>query len=275
MLNVKLDRPLAIFDIEATGTNIRTDRIVELAVVKILPAEGKEVHVFRVNPEMPIPAEAAAIHGITDADVAHCPPFKAVAPKIFRLFDGCDLGGYNVLRYDIPLLQEEFTRASLNFTLEGRRVLDAQRIFHRKEPRDLTAALSFYCGEMHVDAHGAEADALATLRVIEGQFARYPDLPQTMEDLDAYCNPRDASWVDREGRLKIENGEIVLNFGKKKGESLKALARNDPGFLKWMLKGDFPSDTKEHVRKALSEYRADPIGAMLGDMLGSGGKPTP
>jgi DNA polymerase-3 subunit epsilon len=258
MFKWKLDRPLAVFDIEATGSTPRADRIVELAIVRLAPDGRRETHVMRVNPGMPIPPEVTQIHGITDADVANCPSFCQIAGKVQELLQGCDLAGYNVVRYDIPMLVEEFARCGVRFDLDGRRIVDAQRIFHRREPRDLTAALAFYCNELHLDAHGAEGDALATLRVLEAELERYADLPRDMAALDAYCNPRDASWVDREGRLKWVNGEVVLNFGKKKGTPLRHIIRDDPGFIKWMLRGDFPRDTKEIVENAMAGTWPDP-----------------
>lgn len=248
---LRLDRPLAVIDIEATGTSPRADRIVELAIIRLMPDGTRSTHTFLVNPQVPIPPETTEIHGISDSDVADSPTFGEIAPEVFRLLEGCDLAGYNILRFDIPMLAEEFLRANTPFDIDGRRIIDAQRVFHRREPRDLTAALAFYCGEMHFDAHGAESDALAVIRVLEGQFKRYPDLPRDIDELDAYCNPRDPSWVDRTGKLKWVNNEIVLNFGRKKGESLRTLIRNDPGFIKWMLKSDFPRDMQEIVANAL------------------------
>lgn len=250
-LALKLDRPLVVFDIEATGATPRADRIVELAILRVHPDGHTDSHVFRVNPEMPIPAEATAIHGISDEDVRHCPTFKELAPKIQELLSGCDLAGYNVLRFDIPMLVEEFLRAGVRFDPDAFRVVDAQRIYHRKEPRDLTAALSFYCKEMHLGAHGAEADALATLRVLNAQIERYGDLPRDVAALSDYCDPRDAAWADRQGRLRWVNGQIVLNFGKKKGAKLIDMIKEDPGFLKWILRSDFPRDVKEIVENAL------------------------
>lgn len=251
MRSLTLDRPLAVFDIESTGTDPVQDRIVELCIVRLSPGGRRETHTLRINPGMPIPAGATAVHGITDADVAACPPFSDLAPEIARLFDSCDLAGYNLLRFDIPMLVEEFRRAGLTFQVEGRRVVDAQRIYHRREPRDLTAAVAFYCGKPHTDAHGAEADALATLEVLEGQLNRYPDLPVDVEGLDRYCNPRHPTWADRIGRLKWANGEIVVNFGARRGESLRSLVQTNSGYLKWILKGAFPADTQEIVRNAL------------------------
>jgi DNA polymerase-3 subunit epsilon len=249
---LKLDRPLAVFDIEATGTAVRADRIVELSIVRLMPNGDRDTRNYRVNPQMPIPPEATRIHGISDADVARCPTFTQIAPEVSGFLDGCDLAGFNVWRFDIPMLAEEFQRAGIPFDVDSRRILDAQRIFHRREPRDLTAALAFYCNEMHLGAHGAEADVLATLRVIEAQFDHYADLPRDMNALHEYCNPRDASWVDRTGKLRWTDGHVVLNFGKKKGTRLQDLIREDPGFVKWMLRSDFPQDLKTILESALA-----------------------
>jgi len=258
MFKRKLDCPLAVFDIEATGTSPRADRIVELAVVKLMPDGTRKTLTFRVNPEMPIPPETTEIHGITDADVAGCPIFADIATEIMRFLEGCDLAGYNVLRFDIPMLTEEFLRAGLQFDPAERRVIDVQRIFHRREPRDLAAALAFYCGEMHLDAHGAESDVMATIRVLEGQFRKYGDLPRDMDELAEYCNPRDPRWVDRTGRLKWADKEIVLNFSRKKGTPLRALVETDPGFVKWMLRSDLPHDMRQIVRNAVEGKWPDP-----------------
>ncbi|MCE9614048.1 MAG: 3'-5' exonuclease [Lentisphaerae bacterium] len=247
MSNLQLYRPLAVLDIEATGTNPQSDRLIDLAIVRIMPDGRHDPHTFRVNPGIPIPEDSARIHGIRDADVRDCPLFKDVAAQVNDVLANCDLGGFNVLRFDIPMLIEEFGRVGIAFDISERRIVDAQRIFHRREPRDLTAALSYYCQEMHLGAHGAMADADATVRVLEAQLKRYPDLPRDVAELDAYCNPRDPGWVDREGRLKWAGSEIVVNFGKKKGESLRALLREDPGFIKWMMRSNFPKDVKQLI----------------------------
>ena len=248
---MKLDRPLAFFDIESTGTSPGADRIVELAVVRLMPDGSRESRTWRLNPGIPIPAEVTAIHGITDADVADCPSFADAADDILKAFDDADLSGYNVLRFDIPMLTEEFFRAGIRFEWEHRRIIDVQRIYHRKEPRDLTAALAFYCNEMHLDAHGAVADVDATIRVLEAQCGRYTDLPSDMDGLDAYCNPRQPGWVDRTGRLKWQNGEVVLNFGKRKGTPLRQIVEGDTNFVNWMLRSDFPRDVKEILMDAM------------------------
>ncbi|MEI8121576.1 MAG: 3'-5' exonuclease [bacterium] len=268
MYKWQLDRPLAVFDIESTGINPRTDRIIELSVVKLMPPKGAhQLHTFLLNPGIPIPPESSAIHGIKDSDVADKPLFKTLAPDLYRLLEGCDFGGYNIIRFDIPMLIEEFVRASINFNMAGRRIVDAQRIFHKREPRDLKAALDFYCGELFLEGHRAEADALATVRVLEGQFSKYPDLPRTLDELDKYCDLRDPSWADRDGKLRWQNREIAINFGKNKGKLISEMARVDPGFLKWILKSDFASDTKDIISKILEGKKIDPIGAGIADQL--------
>lgn len=251
-MNLKLDKPLAVFDIESTGVNPRADRIIDLAIVKLLPDDHRETFTWRVNPEMPIPAQASEIHGIYDDDVKDCPTFRQVAPEIKDTLKDCDLGGFNILRYDIPLLREEFLRVGVPFAVEGRRLFDAQRIFHMKEPRDLTAALQYYAGEVHTDAHGALADVEATIQVMEGQYGKYDDLPDNMDAMDQLCNPKDPDWIDSTGRLKWDGDEAVVNFGKNQGRSLRIMALEDPGFLRWILKKDFPRDTQQIVQDALN-----------------------
>jgi DNA polymerase-3 subunit epsilon len=259
---LKLTRPLAVFDIEATGANPRTDRIVELAVIRLMPDGQRQTFYWRLNPRHPILAEASAIHGIFDKDVADCQTFLVKAPEIAAAFDNADMAGYNVLRFDIPMLAEEFIRAGQPFSVEDRKVVDAQRIFHRRVPRDLTAALAYYCGELHVDAHGATADALATLRVLEARLERYEDLPRDTDGLDVYCSPRQPDWADRTGRLKWQNREIVLNFGKRQGEPLRRIVREDSSFVAWMLRSDFPNDTKTIVRNAQNNVWPAPPAAL-------------
>lgn len=259
MLKFKTDRPLAVFDIEATGTNARTDRIIDLAIVRIQPDGKRENFTFRFNPERPIPAEATAIHGIRDEDVRHSPKFRDKVKEVDRVLAGCDLGGYNLIRFDIPMLQEEFIRADAKFDMEGRRILDAQRIYHQREPRDLSAALAFYCNELHLGAHGALDDVLATVRVIEGQFDKYKDLPRDIEELDKLCNPRDPSKIDSGGKFKWVDGEAVFTFGPHQGRKLRDIAQAEKTFLQWMLRKDFPRDTLEVVQNALEgKFPAQP-----------------
>lgn len=248
---LKLDRPLAVFDIESTGLNTRSDRILELSVIRIEPSGAEHTCTWMFNPEMAIPPESTAIHGITDEDVADAPVFAEEIDDIDTFLADCDLAGYNLLHFDIPILEEEFARCGRNLDTGARRVLDAQRIFHMKEPRDLSAALRFFCGREHTDAHGAESDARATLDVIRGEFAKYDDLPTDMDVIDREFGLRDPLDVDRAGKFRWDNGEVVLNFGKKKGAKLTDLAANDRNFLKWMVKSDFPVDTRRIAEDAL------------------------
>ena len=224
-IRLKLDRPLAFFDIESTGTSPRGDRIIDMAITKIFPDGERRTYTYRVNPEMPIPEGSTRIHGITDDDVRESPTFKEIAEKVCELLDDSDLAGYNIVRFDVPMLQEEFKRAGVTFDTESRRMIDVQRIFHRKEPRDLSAALSFYCGEMHMGAHGAEDDVLATIRVLEGQYDKYNDLPTDPDALHDYCNPKDPDWVDRTGRQVPPRPRDPLVRSRRHADSVAADAR--------------------------------------------------
>jgi len=252
MLPFRTDRPLVVFDIESTGTGIRTDRIIELCALRIDPDGTETSKTWRINPGMPIPKEATAVHGITDDDVRDCPRFEDLSLEIMMFFgNDHDLAGYNAARFDIPMLIEEFGRAGIPFKIDVRRILDAQRIYHAKEPRDLSAALRFYCGREHHGAHGAEADVRATWDVIKGQFVKYADLPKDMDGLDRAFNPVDPLNADRAGRLRWLNGEIVINFGKKKGCSLRKTIAEDASFIKWIIKNEFPQDTRKICEDAL------------------------
>lgn len=255
---LKLDRPLSILDIEATGISPRADRIIELAILRLDPDGTEQLRTWLVNPTIPIPVETTAIHGITDDVVKNCPTFPQVAEEVKAFLGNSDLGGYNIGRFDVPMLCEEFLRTGVVFDAESRRMLDAQRIFHLREPRDLSAALKFYCGEAHVDAHGAEGDVRATREVLLGQFRKYADLPTDLDELDRMCNARDPFHADRAGRFRWVNGEIVVNFGKKKGARLRDLAKEDPGFLKWIMKNDFPLDTRRIAENALAGIYPEP-----------------
>lgn len=253
-MKLQISRPIAFFDIESTGINSANDRIIDLAVVKLMPDGSRETFSWRLNPGIPIPKSATAIHGISDADVANSPSFSDKAAEILACFEGCDLAGFNVLGYDIPLLQAEFARVKMAFNMTGRNVVDGARIFHQKERRTLTAALKFYCNDEHTDAHGALADVEATIRVVESQLDRYDDLPGTIEELSAWCNPKNPNAIDAQGKIVWnDDNEASINFGKNQGQTLRSLVRNDEGFLQWILKKDFPEDTKAIVRAALDK----------------------
>ncbi len=249
MKNLKLDRPLAVFDLETTGTSPSSDRIVEVCVAVLSPDGSRNVVTRRVNPGRPIPPDATKVHGISDADVADAPSFRDIAPDLLRLLEGCDLAGFNVLSFDLPLLQAELERCNLSLDTTQCHVVDAQRIYHRKERRTLSAAVQFYTGVEHTGAHGAEADVLATAEVLDAQVARYPDLPSDVEGLAEVSRPAD--WADSQGKLGWAAGEVVLRFGKHRDQPLREMARKDASYLRWILDSDFPSDTKKLIQDAL------------------------
>ena len=255
-----LARPLVFIDLETTGVDPRTDRIIEISLMKVFPpgpdgaAPEPVVRTRRVNPGMPIPPGATAVHHISDDDVAGEPHFEQLAKALFDLLADCDFAGFGVRRFDLPLLVAEFKRAGLAFDPAGRHVIDGKDIFHMKEPRTLAAAYALYCGGELQSAHSAEADMLASRDVIVGQLDRYDDLPATVEELARVGAPAaDPDAVDAEGKLKWIAGEACLNFGKGRGKSLRELAENADGrgLLTWILGKDFSPEVKGIVRAAL------------------------
>jgi DNA polymerase-3 subunit epsilon len=250
--NITLDRPLAVLDLETTGTDTKIVRIVEVSVLKLSPDGGADHRTRRVNPGVPIPPEATAVHGISDDDVAECPTFRAIAPGLARFLDGCDLAGFNVLTYDLRLLVAEYNRAGIPFLVSGRKIIDACHIFHKRERRDLTAAYKFYCGLDHEGAHGAAADVLATLAILDAQVSRYDDLPRTIDGLHEHCT--DPKALDLSGMFgRCEEGTVVFIRGKYKGRSLHDIARAKPDYLEWMLREDYYDDTKGLAGEALKQ----------------------
>lgn len=248
-----LDRPLIVFDTETTGTNPRADRVIEIACLKVHPDGKREQFLKRINPGIPIPAGSTAIHGIKDADVAGAPRFRDIAAELAEFLSGSDLAGYNIAGFDLPVLRAEFLRAGVAFEVSERRLVDSQRIFFAREPRHLAAAARFYCQAEHVGAHGALADAEMTLRVLEGQLERYAELPRSVGQLhDLFCAGIDQD-MDPEGRIRLVNGEPTINFGKNRGRMLRDLGREEPGFLRWILKGDFSEPVKTIARKYLPD----------------------
>lgn len=243
-MQLNLKKPIIFFDLETTGINITKDRIVEISIIKVMPS-GEEVEkTRRINPEMPIPAEATAVHHITDEDVAQCPTFKMVAKDLARIFTGCDIAGFNSNRFDIPMLDQEFQRAGVKFDFSKPRFIDVQTIFHKKEQRNLIAAYKFYCGKNLEEAHSANADTRATYEVLKAQLDRYDDLPNDMEKLSEFSSQN--RNVDLMGRLIFnDDRKEVINFGKYKGRLAEEVLRQDPGYYSWILKGDFPQNTKD------------------------------
>lgn len=244
-MKLKLKRPIVFFDLETTGINIIKDRIVEIAIVKVMPGKEDcpEVKTRRINPEMPIPAEATAVHHITDEDVANEPTFKQVAKSLAEYIKGCDIAGFNSNRFDVPMLDEEFRRVGVDFDFHKARFVDVQTIFHKKEPRNLSAAYRFYCDKELIGAHGAQADTMATYEVLLAQLEKYDDLPVEIEELAKFSSQNNN--VDFAGRLIYDDmGREVINFGKYKGRLAREVLTRDPGYYSWVESGDFPGDTK-------------------------------
>ena len=249
-MNLKLKRPIVFFDLETTGVDAAKDRIVEISMVKIAVDGSKVVKTRRINPEIPIPAEATAVHGITDEDVKDEPTFKQIAKSLAQFIEGCDFGGFNSNRFDLPLLVEEFLRAGVECDFQRRKFVDVQTIFHRKEQRTLVAAYKFYCDKDLENAHSAEADTLATFEVLEAQIARYPDIGDTVEALAEFSAGK--LIVDFAGRMTLDDkGQEIFTFGKYKGRRVVDVFRDDPSYYSWMMNGDFP----QHTKKMITEIR--------------------
>ena len=248
-MNLSLSRPLAIFDLETTGINISKDRIVEIAIVKLLPSgERIEFH-KKVNPEIPIPLEVSEIHGIYDVDVLDCPKFKDIAEEVKVFIADSDIGGFNSNRFDVPVLVEEFLRAGVDPEFESKKFVDVQNIFHKMEQRTLVAAYKFYCDKDLTDAHSALADTKATLDVLNAQVGKYNDLAADIDSLSEFSTMGGAS-IDYARRIgKNKDGIAVFNFGKHKGRSVAEIFKSEPGYFSWIMNGDFSLDTKNKFKK--------------------------
>ena len=248
-MKLNLKNPLVFFDLETTGTNINSDRIVEICYLKVYPNGNEESKTMRINPEMHIPETSSAVHGIYDADVADCPTFKEVAKNIANDIEGCDLAGFNSNRFDIPLLAEEFLRAGVDIDMMKRKFIDVQVIFHKLEQRTLSAAYKFYCDKNLEDAHTAEADTRATYEVLMAQLDHYPDvLENDMKFLADYSSYN--KNVDFAGRIVYnEQGVEVFNFGKYKGMPVAEILKKDIGYFGWLMQGDFTLNTKNVLTK--------------------------
>ncbi len=262
-MQLKLNRPIAFFDLETTGVNVVKDRIVEISIFKISP-EGHEESMTRlINPTIPIPPESSAIHGIKDADVANAPTFAELAHELDRFLQHCDLGGYNSNKFDVPMLIEEFLRCGINFDVKKRRLVDVQNIFHKMEPRTLKAAYRFYCGKELVDAHEAEADTKATYEILLSQIQRYDgadyedrdgNISQPIKNdvqalHDFSFNHRNADLVGHIGYNM--HGREIFNFGKYKGQEVMEVFKREPQYFDWMMKADFPLSTKNIIQSVI------------------------
>ena len=249
-MNLNLKRPIVFFDLETTGVDTSKDRIVEISMIKVMPDGSKDVKTRRINPEMPIPAEASAVHGITDEDVKNEPTFRQLAKSLAQFIQGCDFGGFNSNRFDLPVLVEEFLRAGVDVDLKRRKFVDVQNIFHKKEQRTLVAAYKFYCDKDLTDAHSAAADTMATYEVLCAQLDRYDDLENDIDFLAEYSEREKV--VDYAGRIIYnDKGEEVFGFGKYRGQKVEEVFRREPSYYAWMMEGDFPLNTK----KVITEIR--------------------
>jgi DNA polymerase III subunit epsilon len=258
-MELNLTHPLAFIDLETTGIKVATDRIVEICILRVNPDATSKIRTMRINPEMPIPAEVTAIHGIRDEDVKDCPTFREAAHELAQCLEGCDIAGYNSNHFDIPLLVEEFLRAEVDFELKGRKFVDVQNIFHKMEPRNLRAAYKFYCDKELVNAHSAEADTVATYEILKAQLDRYCEsvikdrkgnmVRPVVNDVKALSDfSYSTRAVDLVGHIVYnERNTEVFNFGKHKGKAVSDVFKSEPSYYDWIMKSEFPLSTKKVV----------------------------
>lgn len=257
-MKLNLKNPIIFFDIESTGLNVSSDRIVELSALKIFPNGDQELKTRRLNPTIPISPEAQAVHGISNEDVKDCPTFKEVARSLANWMTGCDFAGYNSIKFDVPMLAEEFLRAGIDFDFRKRKLVDIQNIFHKMEQRTLSAAYKFYCSKNLENAHSAEADTVATFEILESQLDMYKDsLENDVEFLSKFSIRSNS--LDYAGRIVLNDKDVpVFNFGKHKGKPVSAVFRAEPSYYSWMMNGDFTLDTKQVLTKLYKEFCTNP-----------------
>ena len=252
-MDIQLNKPLVFIDLETTGIETLIDRIVEFSALKINPDNSEECITTRINPQIPIPPEAIAIHGIKDSDVADKPTFKEYALTIRNFLEGCDLGGFNIKRFDLEILEAEFKRAEVEFSKANRFILDVQTIYHKFDPRDLSAAYKKYCNKETEKQHSAEHDVRATVDIFRSQLEMHKELSHNISELHDFCNERkSASWIDSKGKFIWIGNDAVINFGPHRGKLLSYMVKNESGFLNWMLTRDFLPDAKKIVSDALN-----------------------
>jgi DNA polymerase-3 subunit epsilon len=253
-MRLKLKRPVVFFDLETTGTSIQNDRIVEYSFIKINPDGSRSSISSIVNPEINISPEVAEIHGITNDDVKGAPTLADKATEIMFFISDCDFGGFNIIGFDVPMLAKELTRVGYEVNFDDRKLIDAQKIFFKKEPRTLSAALKFYCGREHTDAHGADADTEATIDVLMAQLEKYDDIPETAEGIHKYCRECNPNFVEPSGRIRWNNGEAVIGFKSNfQNSPLKDIVNTPKGkqFLKWIINNNFSLEVKQICKEAL------------------------
>jgi len=258
MAQLVLKRPIIFFDLETTGTDPGKDRIVELALIKLLTDGKRDSYVKRLNPGIPIPPENTAIHGITDEDVKDAPLFKHIAHDLYEWMKCCDLGGYNSSKFDLPMLAEEFLRAGVNVDFTERHMIDVQQIFFKMESRSLSAAYNFYCNKELTNAHSAEADILATIEVLESQLDKYQELTNEVKALHTFTNGD--QYVDFARRIILKDGHPVFNFGKHKGRKVEDIFNIEPQYYDWMMQADFPLHTKQKISEILNRMKLQKAG---------------
>lgn len=252
-MGLQLERPLVFFDLETTGTNIIRDRIVEISCVKLLPDGSYTEKTRRINPGIHIPEEATKVHGITDKDVEDCPSFRQVSRSLYDYFENCDIAGFNSNKFDVPLLVEEFSRAGIKFDIAGRRFIDVQNIFHKMEQRTLVAAYKFYCGEDLTQAHSANADTMATMKVLLAQVEKYDELGNDVKSLSDFSTGN--RNLDLAARIVLNDKDVpVFNFGKHKGRPVEEVLRLEPSFYSWVMQGEFPKNTKDVLTQLKYQY---------------------
>jgi DNA polymerase-3 subunit epsilon len=261
MSKLTLKRPIIFFDLETTGTDNAKDRIVELALIKLSPDGKRDKYVKRLNPGITIPAEVTLIHGISDEDVKNCPSFKQIAHTLYEWMRGCDLGGYNSSKFDLPVLAEEFLRVGINVDFTERHMVDVQQIFFKMEARTLSAAYSFYCNKQLENAHSAEADINATLEVLEAQLERYTELGGEVPALHQFTNTEE--YVDFARRIVMKDGHPVFNFGKYKGRKVEDVFNSELQYYDWMMQADFSLHTKQKISEILNRMKLKKSGMKI------------
>ncbi|MFI5203829.1 MAG: exonuclease domain-containing protein [Flavobacteriales bacterium] len=244
---IKLNRSLCLIDLETTGVDVATARIVEIAILKINPDNSRSEFVERLNPGVPIPPESTEFHKITDEDIKNAPTFAQVAASVIDFIEDADMAGYNSNKFDIPVLAEEFLRAGIDFDFRSRRFIDVQNIFHKMEQRTLFAAYKFYCNKELINAHSAKADIEATWEILEAQVERYSELKNDVSSLSEFSKGK-VNFLDHAQRIAVnEKNEAIINFGKHKGKRVMDVFKSEPSYYSWMMNGDFPLYTKKVI----------------------------